>query len=307
MATTSPEVKAALETIFAADSEFYQGRGFQRRIGYGTRPALLVIDMANAWTRPDHAFTCDNMEEIIPATQSLLAAAREKRIPIIFTTTAYQDPTGPRSDTGLWHLKIPVETLLEGSEAASIDDRLDPRPGEQVIVKKRASAFHGTYLAGYLRSQRVDTVIVAGVTMAGCVRHSTEDAIADGFRPIVVREAVGDRVPGVVEWNLFDIDAKFGDVEPLENVALLPEGAAGARQRLSAAPGPCRARPLESWERGRPARLISGGPSTLGGCIPGGSGRTDVSDLAVPGGDAPGTHDNPGLRYPRIRNTGHPP
>ena len=87
-----------------------------------------------------------------------------------------------------------------------------------VIVKKRASAFHGTYLAGYLRAQRVDTVIITGVTMAGCVRHSTEDAIAEGFRPIVVREGVGDRVPGVVEWNLFDIDAKFGDVEPLEKV-----------------------------------------------------------------------------------------
>jgi N-carbamoylsarcosine amidase len=61
-------------------------------------------------------------------------------------------------------------------------------------------------------------VIVTGVTMAGCVRHTVEDAIAEGFRPIVVRECVGDRVPGVVEWNLFDIDAKFGDVEPLERV-----------------------------------------------------------------------------------------
>ena len=61
-------------------------------------------------------------------------------------------------------------------------------------------------------------MIVTGVTMAGCVRHTVEDAIAEGFRPIVVREAVGDRVPGVVEWNLFDIDAKFGDVEPLERV-----------------------------------------------------------------------------------------
>ena len=73
-------------------------------------------------------------------------------------------------------------------------------------------------LAGYLRAQRVDTVIITGVTMSACVRNSTEDAIADGFRPIVVREAVGDRVPGTVEWNLFDINAKFGDVEPLEDV-----------------------------------------------------------------------------------------
>jgi N-carbamoylsarcosine amidase len=87
-----------------------------------------------------------------------------------------------------------------------------------VLVKKRASGFHGTPLAGYLNAHGVDTVIVTGVTMAGCVRHTTEDAIAEGFRPIVVREAVGDRVPGVVEWNLFDIDAKFGDVEPLERV-----------------------------------------------------------------------------------------
>jgi nicotinamidase-related amidase len=87
-----------------------------------------------------------------------------------------------------------------------------------VIVKKRASAFHGTYLSGFLKANSVDTVILTGVTMAGCVRHTTEDAIAEGFRPIVVREAVGDRVPGVVEWNLFDIDSKFGDVEPLERV-----------------------------------------------------------------------------------------
>ena len=218
MPITSPEVKAALETVFSADSELYRDRGFARRIGYGTRPALLVIDMANAWTRPGHAFSCDGMETILPANEQLLEAAREKSIPIAFTTTAYQDPRGPRSDTGLWHLKIPAETLLEGSPEAAIDDRLGPRPGEQVIVKKRASAFHGTYLAGWLRAQRVDTVIVTGVTMAGCVRHTTEDAIAEGFRPIVVREAVGDRVPGVVEWNLFDIDAKFGDVEPLESV-----------------------------------------------------------------------------------------
>jgi maleamate amidohydrolase len=218
MPITSPEVKAALETVFSADSELYRDRGFARRIGYGTRPALLVIDMANAWTRPGHAFSCDGMETILPANEQLLEAAREKSIPIAFTTTAYQDPRGPRSDTGLWHLKIPAETLLEGSHEAAIDDRLGPRPGEQVIVKKRASAFHGTYLAGWLRAQRVDTLIITGVTMAGCVRHTTEDAIAEGFRPIVVREAVGDRVPGVVEWNLFDIDAKFGDVEPLESV-----------------------------------------------------------------------------------------
>ena len=224
MAVTSPEVKKALEVIFAADSDIYKTRGFQRRIGYGARPALVIIDLANAWTKPGYAFTCDDMDVIIPTNQALLKAARAKRIPIVYTTTAYQDPKGPRSDTGLWHLKIPAETLYENSEAAAIDERIAPEEGEMVICKKSASAFYGTNLNAYLHAQRVDTVILTGVTMAGCVRHTTEDAIAGGFRPIVVREGVGDRVPGVVEWNLFDIDAKFGDVEPLEKVLEYLEG-----------------------------------------------------------------------------------
>ncbi len=215
---TQDEVLKALQTIFAADTGIYQERGFQRRIGFGKRPALIHIDLANAWTRPGHAFSCDGMDVIIPAVQRLNDAGRAKGIPIAYTTTAYTNPTGPNSDTGLWHLKIPVELLHVDDAAAKIDDRIAPRPDEQVIVKKRASAFHGTHLSSWLNAHGVDTVILTGVTMAGCVRHTCEDAIAEGFRPIVVREGVGDRVPGVVEWNLFDIDAKFGDVEPVDRV-----------------------------------------------------------------------------------------
>jgi N-carbamoylsarcosine amidase len=212
------DVREMLDAIFDADTGIYQQRGFQRRVGFGARPALVHIDLANAWTRPGNAFSCDGMETIIPAVQRLNEAGRAKGIPIVFTTTAYADVEGPNSDMGLWVHKIPVELLQLGTEAVEIDSRIAPEPGEMVIVKKRASGFHGTQLSSYLNHHGVDTVIITGVTMAGCVRHTTEDAIAEGFRPIVVREAVGDRVPGVVEWNLFDIDAKFGDVEPLERV-----------------------------------------------------------------------------------------
>jgi len=207
-----------LSRVFSADSEIYRDRGFSRRLGFGARPALIHIDLANAWTRPGHAFSCEGMDVIIPAVQKLNAAARAARCPVVFMTTAYTVTEGPNSDMGLWSGKIPLETLEVGSEASQIDSRIAPERGEQVIVKKRASAFHGTNLASFLTANRIDTVILTGVTMAGCVRHSAEDAIAEGFRPIVVREAVGDRVPGVIEWNLFDIDAKFGDVEPLDRV-----------------------------------------------------------------------------------------
>ena len=212
------EIQQALETIFSADSDLYRSRGFMRRVGFGERPALIHIDLANAWTRPGNPFSCDGMETIIPGVQRLNAAGRGKGVPIVYTTTAYAVTEGPSPDMGLWHHKIPVEVLQLGSDAVAIDERIAPDPGEHVIVKKHASAFFGTHLSSMLRAAGVDTVIVTGVTMAGCVRHTVEDAIGYGFRPIVVRECVGDRVAGVVEWNLFDIDAKFGDVEPLETV-----------------------------------------------------------------------------------------
>ena len=212
------EIQQALETIFSADSAVYQQRGFQRRVGFGERPAQIHIDLANAWTRPGNPFTCEGMDTIIPGVQQLLAAGRARSIPIVYTTTAYAVTEGPSSDMGLWNRKIPVEVLQLGTDAVAIDERIAPEPGEHVIVKKFASAFFGTNLASMLRAAGVDTVIVTGVTMAGCVRHTVEDAIGLGFRPIVVRECVGDRVAGVVEWNLFDIDAKFGDVESLETV-----------------------------------------------------------------------------------------
>jgi nicotinamidase-related amidase len=220
------DISAALEQIFSADSSIYQQRGFQRRVGFGERPALVHIDLANAWTRPGNPFSCDGMDVIIPGVQRLLAAGRAKGIPVVYTTTAYAVTDGPNSDMGIWNRKIPLEALQIGTDAVAIDERIAPEPGEHVIVKKRASAFHGTHLSGLLTAARVDTVIVTGVTMAGCVRHTVEDAISEGFRPIVVRECVGDRVPGVVEWNLFDIDAKFGDVEPLERVLEYLEGVA---------------------------------------------------------------------------------
>ena len=212
------DTKALLDKLFAADSKLYQNRGFQRRIGWGKKPALVNIDLANAWTREGYPFTCEGMGTIIPAVQRVLDAFRAKGLPIVFTTTAYDIIEGDHTDMGLWAKKIPSEALANGSEAVQIDERLDRRPDELVIVKKQASAFRGTNLSSFLNAAGVDTIVVTGTTASACVRATVEDGIADGFRPIIVRECIGDRIAGAVEWNLFDIDAKFGDVEPLDTV-----------------------------------------------------------------------------------------
>ena len=212
------ELKKALDTLFDADATLYRDRGFQRRIGWGVKPALVNIDLANAWTREGNPFTCEGMDTILPATLEVLSAFRARGLPIIFTTTAYDIVEGEHTDMGLWGKKIPAEVLRVGSELVQIDERLARRTDEMLIVKKQASAFRGTNLNSYLNACGVDTIVVTGTTASACVRATVEDAIADGFRPIVVRECIGDRISGAVEWNLYDIDAKFGDVEPLEAV-----------------------------------------------------------------------------------------
>ncbi len=229
------ELDRMLQEAFDAASELYQQRGFQRRVGFGKRPALVSVDLANAWTRPGNPFTCDQEKmdnEIIPGMQRLLEAFRAQNLPVVHVTTAYEitDRNAEFTDMGLWHDKIPVDVVdLADKDLWAIDSRIAPVKGEYTLLKKRASSFHGTELAGILRANNVDTILVTGVTACACVRQTICDGIADGFRPIAVRECIGDRVPGAVAWNLFDIDAKFGDVKSVDECVDYINSLAGAR------------------------------------------------------------------------------
>lgn len=229
------ELDRMLNEAFAEATRLYQARGFQRRVGFGKRPALISVDLANAWTRPGNPFTCDQEKmdgEIIPGMQKLLAAFRVARLPVVHVTTAYEitDRNAPFTDMGLWHNKIPVDVVdLADKELWAIDSRIAPVAGEYTLLKKRASSFHGTELAGILRANGVDTILVTGVTACACVRQTICDGIADGFRTIAVRECIGDRVPGAVAWNLFDIDAKFGDVHSVDACVAYIDGLGAAK------------------------------------------------------------------------------
>jgi N-carbamoylsarcosine amidase len=229
------ELDRMLSQAFEEASKIYQQRGFQRRVGFGKRPALVSVDLANAWTRPGNPFTCDQEKmdnEIIPGMQKLLKACRANGHPVIHVTTAYEitDRNAPFTDMGLWHNKIPVDVVnLDNKDLWAIDSRIAPVEGEYTLLKKRASSFHGTELAGILRANGVDTILVTGVTACACVRQTLCDGIADGFRTIAVKEAIGDRVPGAVAWNLFDIDAKFADVHTVDECVAYLNSVNGAR------------------------------------------------------------------------------
>ena len=211
-----------LARAFAEAKEIYKERGFQTRMGYGKAPAITTVDMARAWMEDGHAFTCDKSEEVCANARKVLDAGRKSGVPIFHTTTGFDPEAG--LDCGRWDEKIPLHTLVKGSYWMEIDPRLDPQPTEPVIYKPYASNFFGTRLAQLLTYLGVDTLIVMGATACACVRHTVMDSTGYGFKTIVPEGTIGDRVPGVVEWNLFDMDAKFADVEPVDAVVKYLEG-----------------------------------------------------------------------------------
>jgi maleamate amidohydrolase len=188
--------------------------GFGERQGAGRRPALLVIDMSLGFTSPESPLRCD-LDGVVVAIAALLDAARERELPIVYTTVSYGQ--GERAAAKAFIEKIPVLlTLAEGSPFTGIDPRLAPRSGEAVLNKLFASAFFGTPLQSLLAAHGCDSVIVTGASTSGCVRATAVDVLQHGYRLTVPREAVGDRDAAAHEQALLDIDLKYGDVVSLD-------------------------------------------------------------------------------------------
>jgi maleamate amidohydrolase len=196
------------------DEEFFRQRGFGIKIGFGERPALIIIDMLKGFTDPTMPLGA-NLDTQIEAQKPLLQIAHERDIPCIFSTVIYEEAEA--KDAGLWGIKMKGSlTLTAGSDAVKVDPRVGMQPKDILLVKKYASCFFGTDLVPRLNSRRVDTLIITGCTTSGCVRATAVDAVQNGFRPMVVREAVGDRSVAAHEQSLFDLNAKYADVVSLD-------------------------------------------------------------------------------------------
>jgi maleamate amidohydrolase len=202
----------------------YTAKGLGGRMGFGSRPAIVVVDFIKGFTDPSSPFGSD-LDAEVKATNELLAAARANDVPIVFSTIIY-DPS--LRDAGLWLRKINSNKwLVEGSEWIEVDSRLDRQPGETLVVKKYASCFFGTDLASQLQNLQVDTVLIVGCTTSGCVRATAVDACSHGFHTIVVEEAVGDRAELPHLAALFDIDSKYGDLVTLDESLAYVSGVGG--------------------------------------------------------------------------------
>ena len=201
--------------------------GFGGRGGFGRRPALVVIDMTLGFTDSESPLACD-LEGPVSEIQKLLEAARRVQMPVVFTTVAYRE--SDKLTAAAFIDKVPALLTLEaGTHWAEIDPRIAPRETEPVLKKLFASGFFGTGLSSLLTAAGVDTLIITGASTSGCVRATAVDALQYGFRPVVPREAVGDRNPDAHEANLYDVDAKYGDVISTEETLEYLEAVAAKR------------------------------------------------------------------------------
>lgn len=199
----------------ASEAAVYQRQGFGATLGIVGKVALLIVDFVNGFADPA-SFGGGNIGPAIANTTRALAEARKRGWPIAHTRIVFADDG---SDGNIFSLKVPTLLgLTEASRLSAIVDELTPLPGECVIRKRTPSAFFGTDLAPWLAKQGIQTVLVAGTTTSGCVRASVVDAMAHGFRPIVMTDCVGDRAIGPHDANLFDMGQKNADLMTLDEV-----------------------------------------------------------------------------------------
>ena len=193
---------------FDKSEDNYQGV-YDTRLGFGQRPALLLVDFVEGYF--DEA--CDLYADVDDALASALRireAARAAKIPVILTNVGYHEGM---LNSGVFGRKAkPLRNFKSGSAMGAWPKGLVPLEDELIITKQYPSAFFGTSLASTLTAAQIDSVIITGLTTSGCIRATCVDACSHGFIPIVVREACGDRAEGPHEANLFDMNAKYADV-----------------------------------------------------------------------------------------------
>nr|WP_225899713.1 isochorismatase family protein [Croceicoccus gelatinilyticus] len=186
----------------------------------GKNPALILVDVVMAYLTPDCPLYSPRFEDAADSCRRLVAAAREAGVPVIFTNVVYR---AGGLDGGLFYRKVPaLQSFLEGSELGAFPPDLDPRADEVVVTKQYASSFFGTSLAATLTAMGIDSLFITGFSTSGCVRATALDAMQNGFVPLVVADACGDRDARPHESNLFDLSQKYAEVlSEAEAVALM--------------------------------------------------------------------------------------
>lgn len=186
-------------------------KAYSNKAGYGSNPALVLIDFAHAYYDPDNVLFAD-VDDALASALRVREAAHAAGVPVILTEVQYQKGLDGKDGGRFFEKALPLKAFMQGERTGGFAEGLVPREDELIVTKQYPSAFFGTSLASTLTAAGHDSVILTGLTTSGCVRASCVDSMSHGFKTIVVAEACGDRHDGPHEANLFDMNAKYADV-----------------------------------------------------------------------------------------------
>lgn len=184
------------------------------RVGYGSRPAVLVVDFQRAFTDP--AFPMGrsaHVDRAVNNTARLLDLARERKVPVAACQVGWSN----ENDMPYWKVSSVYKDMFVGQRGMEIDPRI-AHPSDYLVSKVAPSIFFGTSVQTFLTRHRVDTTIVTGCTTSGCVRASIIDAFSFGYRVIVPEPCCGDQEESAHHANLADVDRRYADVVTLDEV-----------------------------------------------------------------------------------------
>jgi nicotinamidase-related amidase len=221
--------------LTARDRAVFASAGFGARMGFGKRPALVVIDV-------NYDFCGDRPEPIlesikrwplscgeeawsgVAAIRGLIDAAHEKRIPVIYTTGIRRPD---RWDSGSWGWKngrTDEPRRVTNLNGNTIVEEIAPGPTDIVIQKQKPSGFFATPLQSYLTLLGCDSLVVTGTTTSGCVRATVIDAFSNNYRVAVVEQGCFDRSQASHALSLCDMHAKYADIVDVEEAQAFLRG-----------------------------------------------------------------------------------
>lgn len=219
-----------MESSAKTARELYEEmKGNPRRppFGFGSKPALINVDLQNAYTRVgEFATAYETDPRQIEHVNALAAAMRAKGFPVVWTYVAYMESG---EDCGIWGTRTDTPDSLQNikvdSRRSQFDERCEIDRVRDIIVNKRmASAFFETNLGSVFTFHKVDTVIITGGSTSGCVRATVVDSLSRSFRTIVPEECVADKHESPHFANLYDMSIKYADVMPVAKVLEAIEG-----------------------------------------------------------------------------------